>query len=123
MNETVQVFSTAGRGDIAAAIREVLQFDVPAIGTFKDKVLVQRTDLSAEEEILILLHYAGDSGFHISDIHKHVLKAAPTISNSLKRLRSSQMRQVIDVGSEVYRLTELGSRRIREDLAEKLLLD
>src|SRR6185503_17121923 len=52
LTETLRLFMQAGRDDVAKAIRELLQFDVPCVGKFQDALLVQRTDLSAEEEIL-----------------------------------------------------------------------
>src|SRR3712207_7869439 len=42
------------REGVAKAIRELLQFDVPAVGVFGGRILVQRTDLSVEEEVLLL---------------------------------------------------------------------
>ena len=39
-----------------------------------------------------------------------------------KRLEAPDSRQIVLLGSHRYRLTGLGSRRIREQLADKLLL-
>src|SRR3954471_10066761 len=63
MNETLRIFWRGDREAVAKAIREILQFDVPAIGTFEDVPVVQRTDLTAEQEVLLLLHFAGEQGF------------------------------------------------------------
>ena len=68
MNELLRLFWNSDREKVAKAIRELLQFDVPCIGVFEDIILVQRTDLTAEEEVLILLHFAGDQGFSRADI-------------------------------------------------------
>src|ERR1051325_6474541 len=62
MNETLRVFWTGDREAVAKAIRELLQFDVPCVGVFDEVVLVQRTDLTVDEEVLVLLHYGGEAG-------------------------------------------------------------
>lgn len=62
MNEVLRIFGQGDREAVAKSIRELLQFDVPSIGSFEGRLLVQRTDLSAQEEILLLLHFAGDAG-------------------------------------------------------------
>src|SRR5271156_143108 len=69
--ETLRLFwKGSDREQVAKAIRELLQFDVPCIGKFEDVIMVQRTDLSAEEEVLVLLHYAGEEGFSRTAIGK-----------------------------------------------------
>src|SRR5690242_8761920 len=46
--ETLRLFwKGTDREQIAKAIRELLQFDVPCIGKFEDVIMVQRTDLIA----------------------------------------------------------------------------
>jgi len=122
LNETVRLFWQGDREQAAKAIREILQFDVPCIGTFESAILVQRTDLTAEEEILVLLHYAGEAGFSRKDLGQHCRKSAPTVTTALQNLVSPACREVVHLPSGNYRLTDLGSRRMREHLAEKLLL-
>lgn len=122
LNETLRIFWVGDREAAAKAIREVLQFDVPAVGLFENILLVQRTDLTVEEEILVLLHYAGESGFTRTELGQHVKRAAPNVTRSLQKLTASDCRQVIVLGAGRYRLTDLGSKRVREQLAAKLLL-
>lgn len=122
MNELLRIFWQGDREKVAKAIRELLQFDVPCIGAFGDELLVQRTDLTAEEELLILLHYAGESGFSRRELGQYTQFAPSSISNALKKLMSPEYRQVIILSNNRYRLTDLGSKRIREHLAGKLLL-
>lgn len=67
--ETLRMFwAGTDREQVAKAIRELLTFDVPCIGKFEDVIMVQRTDLTPEEEILVLLHYAGEQGFTRTEI-------------------------------------------------------
>lgn len=111
-----------GPGAGAKAIRELLQFDVPCVRVFRDILLVQRTDFTPGKEVLVLLHYASEEGFSRTDLGRHCLAPAPRITESLQLLQSAKMRQVVCVENARYRLTDLGSKRIREQLAEKLLL-
>jgi hypothetical protein len=119
MNEILRIFWSGDRERAARAIRELLQFDVPSVGVFEDVILVQRTDLTA---ILVLLHFAGEQGFSRVELGRYVQRPAPSISNGIKKLASPELRQIILVSSERYRLTDLGSRRVREQLSGKLLV-
>jgi hypothetical protein len=121
--ETLRVFwKDSDREQVAKAIRELLQFDVPCIGKFEDIIMVQRTDLTAEEELLVLLHYAGEQGFARSELGKYARVSPASVTTSLKKLTSPESRQVVQLSSGKYRLTELGSKRVREKLPDKLLL-
>lgn len=122
MNETLRLFWSGDREVVAKSIRELLQFDVPAVGTFEDVVLVQRTDLGPEEELLVLLHYAGESGVSRLDIGRQAQLNPPAVTRALQKLCAANCRQVVQLGSGRYRLTDLGSKRIRESLSAKLLL-
>jgi hypothetical protein len=123
MNELLRIFWRGNREEVAKVIRELLQFDVPCIGVFEDCIVVQRTDLRAEEEILMLLHYAGEKGFSRTEIGKHSMHPPSTVSVSLQHLCGADCRQIVKLPSGPYRLTDLGSRRIRTELAEKLLVE
>jgi hypothetical protein len=123
LNETLRVFWSGDREKAAKAIREILQFDVPCIGTFEGALLVQRTDLTPEEEVLVLLHYAGEAGFTRTLLGKYAQVAAPRVTEAVQRLTSAQLRQVYRLSNGAYRLTDLGSKRIRENLADKLLVE
>jgi hypothetical protein len=122
MNEVLRIFWTGDREMVARAIRELLQFDVPCIGRFDEVMLVQRTDLSAEEELLVLLHYAGEVGMTRTTLGRHALLSAPSVTRTIQKLASPEVRQVVQLSSGNYRLTDLGSKRIREELSDKLLL-
>ena len=122
MNETLRRFWRGDREAVAKAIRELLQFEVPCVGAFEDILLVQRTDLSPEEEVVVLLHYAGEQGFTRTELGRYARCSQASVTRSLQKLESPEMRQIVLLGSGKYRLTDLGSRRIREDLAPKLLL-
>ena len=122
MNDLLRLYWNGDREIVAKAIRELLQFDVPCIGKFEEIILVQRTDLTPEEELLILLHYAGEEGFSRHAIGKAAQVSPPSVTRTLQSLTSPKMRQAVQLANGNYRLTDLGSKRIREQLAEKLLI-
>jgi hypothetical protein len=122
MNETLRILWRGDRELAARAIRELLQFDVPAVGVFEDMVFVQRANLTAEEEILILLHYAGELGFTRAEPARYAKCSQTSITRALQKLTAPDCRQVIVLPSDRYPLTDLGSKRIREQVPDKLLL-
>ena len=81
-----------------------------------------RTDCTAEEEVLILLHSAGEEGLARAQIGRGVQKSAPSITNALRALCSTRRRQVLQRANGAYTLTPLGTKRIREELANKLMI-
>jgi hypothetical protein len=122
MNETLRIFWGGDRERVAKAIRELLQFDVPCVGVFEDVVMVQRTDLTAEEEVLLLLHYAGEQGFTRAELGRYCMFSSGRVTEAVQQLESPKRREVVCLATGQYRLTDLGSKRIREQLADKLLL-
>lgn len=123
MTETVRIFWTGDQESAASAIRELLRFDVPAVGKFEDIVIVQRTDVRPDEEILLLLHYAGEKGMTRKELGMYAQCSAVNVTRAIGVLESPQRRQVIQTTAARYILTDLGHKRIREELAEKLLLE
>ena len=122
-NETLRIFWNGDREKVAKAIREILQFDVPCIGTYEGGiVLVQRTDLTAEEEVLLLLHFAGEKGFSRTELCQHSKFSARSVNREVDKLVSPAYRQVVCLPHGACRLTDLGSKRVREELADNLLL-
>jgi hypothetical protein len=121
-NEFLRVYWNGDREEVARVIHELLQFDVPCIGVFGNRILVQRTDLKTEEELLVLLHYAGERGFSRNDIGKYSMCPAPKITLALQKLMSSAYREILKLGTGNYVLTDLGHRRIRNQLTDKLLV-
>lgn len=122
MNEALRIFWQGDREEVAKTIRELLQFDVPCIGNFEDIILVQRTDLTSEEEVLVLLHYAGEVGFNRNEIGRYAKCSASSVTKAVQKLISPQFRQIILLSNNKYRLSNLGSKRLREELGDKLLL-
>jgi hypothetical protein len=125
MNELLRIFWTGDKEAVAKVIRELLRFDVPSIGAFGDSILVQRTDLKPEEELLLLLHFAGEIGYSRYELGRYSMLSPPLVTKYLQHLSSSKARQIILINTihgDRYVLTDLGHRRIRNDLSDKLLL-
>lgn len=122
MMEILRLFWSTDREGVAKAVRELLHFDVPCIGRFEQVILVQRTDLATDEELLVLLHYAGEQGFTRKELGEHAMRSPPRISEAIAKLTGSELRQVILVNDRL-RLTDLGAKRVRERLAEKLVIE
>lgn len=122
MNETLRVFWVGDREKVAKAIRELLQFDVPSVGKFEEVVMVQRTDLSPVDETLVILHYAGEAGLNRTEVGKYVMAPSQRVTDALKYLISPAVRQAVFLSSGRYRLTDLGAKHVRENLADKLLV-
>src|SRR5260370_25156208 len=120
--ETLRIWWISDREKVAKAIRELLHFDVPAVGKFENILMVQRTDLCTSDEILVMLHYAGENGFSRKEIGQYVMHPAPRLTEALKDLTSPQCRQVVKLGSGPFRLTDIGSKYVREKLADKLFI-
>ena len=79
------------------------------------------TNCTVEEEILLLLHNAGDTGLSRAEIGKAAMKSASAITRSLKNLCSSAKRQVIKREDDQFSLTPNGIKRVNEEIFEKLL--
>ena len=122
LSEILRVFWTGDRTLIARFIRELLQFEVPSIGEFGGKLLVQRTDCTVEEEVIVLLHHAGEQGLSRKHLGQFVRGSPSAISQALKKLISNTLRQVIQLESANYRLTDLGVQRVLSQLMTKLSL-
>ncbi len=121
--EMIRLYAQVTQQEAEKIIRELLEFDVPCIGKYENALLVQRIDLNTEEEILVLLHYAGEIGLSRKELGQYAQRTPPSITTTLQKLISPSHRQIILTSEAKYRLTDLGSKRVRDQLAEKLLLE
>ena len=85
-------------------------------------IVVQRTDLHPEEEILVLLHYAGERGFNRRELGIHAMCTPPAVTKAIKALTSPIQREVVQVNDGRFILSDLGHKRVREHLAGKLVV-
>src|SRR6185312_9298963 len=106
MNELLRLFWQGDREDVARTIRELLQFDVPSIGVFDSGILVQRVDLKPEEEVIVLLHYAGERGFSRNELGRFARCSATSVTRAVQALVSPSLRQAVQLSNGNYRLTD-----------------
>jgi hypothetical protein len=119
-SEMLRVCWTGDSADVAEAVREIAEFEVPAVALVDDLPRLQRVDCTAEEEVLILLHHAQDAGLSREQLSLAVPRPRSTISNALTRLQSGAVRQVRRSNDGRYRITDLGVRRVILELGRKL---
>lgn len=122
MSELLRIFWTGKTADVASAIREIVRFEVPAIITIDGKPLVLNTDCTVEEEVLLLLHNAGELGMTRSAIGSAAQRSAGAITRALQRLVSPNQRDAAKRENGSYVLTPNGTRRIHTELSGKLTL-
>ncbi len=84
-------------------------------------ILRVSTFCSTQEEILLLLHNAGETGLSRAEIGKAAMRPDSTITNVLKTLCSPDKRQVVKRSDGQYVLTPNGTKRVQDELSEKLL--
>lgn len=123
MVEVLRLFATGDRDVAAKMIAEILQFEVPCVGRFEDVVMVQRTDLRPDEELLVLLHYAGSNGYTRRELGIHAMWDPPQVTRALQSLVAPNRREVVQLTDGRYVLSDLGHKQIREKLAAKLVLE
>jgi len=117
LSEIMRVFWNSDRDQVVIAIRNLLQFHSPIVGNYEGRLLVLSDECSTEDEILLILHQAKESGLSRSKIGESVIKAPSTISNNLKKLELG--RKIIKLSNGNYRLTDLGEILIKTDILKK----
>lgn len=118
--ELFRVFWSGDRRKVSSVIKELLRYDVPSVFSMDDRKLVVRTDCTVEEEILILLCNEGGKGMSRRELGKSIPRAASLVTKALKNLMSHDKREVVRRSDGYFILSPMGSRRIREELSEKL---
>lgn len=120
MCELLRLFWTADRQEVVRAIKEVVRFDVPAILTIDGRPLVVTTECTVEQEVLLLLHNAGEVGLTTSELSGSTPRSNSSVRSAVSVLNSARKREITKKSDRRYILTPNGSRRIREELADKL---
>ena len=122
MSDLLRIFWTGSTADVAQAIREIVHFEVPAILNIDGQQLVLHTDCSVEEEVLLLLHNAGEKGLDRTELGKAIPRSASSITNAINRLLSPAKRESLKRQDGKYVLTPNGTKRVFLELAGKLTL-
>lgn len=119
--ELLRLSWTGPSADIAEVVRELLTFEIPIVARIGMKTLVMRTDLSVPEEILVLLYSAGEKGLPNSEIYEAIPVSKKTVDSALARLAHKSKREIL-IQNKHSLLTQLGAKRVREELGSKLVL-
>jgi len=120
LSELLRLFWSGTPQQIAQMIREILRYEIPAIDRYGDQTIVQRIDCTAEEEILLLLREAGESGLTRDILGKSVRKTPGRITQAVQALE--RKREIVRASGTHYCLTDLGARRVLTNLGEKMIL-
>jgi hypothetical protein len=120
LSEILRMFWQNNPEKISKIIREIVQYDFPIIGNYEEQVLLQRTDCTTEEELLLLLHYSGVVGYSRKQLGNFIQKDNSQITRALKKLISGKFRQIIKLKNGNYILTDLGIQRVKNQLYNKL---
>lgn len=121
LSELLRIFWSGDRENVAKAIREILTFQIPAVGKYGDQIIVQRTDCTVDEEILLLLRDSGETGLTRKELGRFVRKTPGRVTEAIQTLQ--RKREIIQTSERTHRLTDLGVRRIIQELAEKMHLN
>ena len=122
VSEILRVFWTGTDEEIVIAIKEIVRYEVPAVMSLDDRRLVLHTDCTIQEEILLLLHNAGEAGMNRTELGNGIPRPASSVTRALQQLASSELREIVERADDTYSLTPNGSRRVHADLASKLTL-
>ncbi len=120
LSELLRTFWSRNPSEVAKAIREILQFEIPAVGRYGDQVMVQRPDCSADEEVLLLLRDSGEEGLTRAALGRSVRKTPGRVTQVIQDLE--RKREIVKTDGRFWRLTDLGARRVMRELADKLTL-
>lgn len=122
VSELLRIFWCSDTKTVATVIREIVRYEVPAIISIDSRSLVLHTGCSVEEEVLLLLHNAGEAGMSRREIGESIPKSAPAVTRAIQSLFSAARREVIQRTDKMYVLTPNGTKRIHNELADKLTL-
>lgn len=90
LSEMLRLFWSGDRKQVARAIREILRYEIPAVGRFDEQLLVQRSDVTADEEILLLLRESGESGLTREQLGRFVRKTAGRVTQAIQLLEQGE---------------------------------
>lgn len=122
VSEILRIFWSGDTSKVAQAIREIIRFEVPAIIKIDGRTLVLRTDCTPDEEVLLLIHNAGEEGLTRLEIGKRAMTSAPNVSKALTKLSSPKKRQIFKRTDGTYVLTPNGAKYIHDELSGQLSL-
>lgn len=94
------------------------RLQIPIIRDFEERLLVQRTDFTAGEEILTLLFLKPSAGMTLAELINFIPKHQTTVRDAAKKLTSGRVRMAVVVSGR-YQITDLGIKAVEHLLVEK----
>ncbi len=122
MVEILRLFWNSDRTEVSRLVRELARHEVPVISDLDGRFLVQRTDVSVDEEIMLLLRHVGAAGMSRRELGEAIPRFSARISEALKRLVRSDARRVSKLKNGNYILTPLGSRDVLHSITREALI-
>jgi hypothetical protein len=122
MAEILRIFWKGAKTDVSLIIKDIIQYDIPCIKEIDNRVLVQRTDCTTDEEILLILFFKGDDGVGRQYLQKCIPAHATSINGALRKLSSKSVRAITEKENGNFILTDIGVRKVLFELAEKITL-
>jgi hypothetical protein len=116
--ELLRLFVTADRDEIAAVIRDLARFPQPIIRKYGDMPFLQAVTFTIEEEILAHLLDEQD-GRATRDLTALIPRDSSGVRRAIKKLASSQLRQVVDCSGR-WQITDPGIKRIEARIQREL---
>lgn len=120
--EILRIFWKGRKTDISKLIRDIIQYDIPCIRVVEGRILVQRTDCTVEEEILIILYFIGEDGAGREFLKRSIPKHPTSINLALRQLSSPKKRMIIQKNSGNFILTDIGIKYVMFTLSDKIKL-
>jgi len=103
---------------IAITIESITQLEHPLIHELDGQPLVLTTQLSAGEEILVLLQHSLNGSLTRSELKQAVRKDQSTISRAIYRLEDERKIRINGTGDII--ITPLGQKQVHEDIIPKV---
>ena len=106
------------RKEVVAIIEAIIQLEHPLIHELDGKPLVLTNQLSASEEILVLLQHLPSGRLTRSSLREAIDKDPSTINRAISRLKTDKEIRISDAEEVV--ITPLGQKHLHEEIFPKL---
>ncbi|SRR6266487_6482365 len=106
------------RKEVVAIIEAIVQLEHPLIHELDGKPLVLSSELSAPEELLMLLQHSSGGSYTRDELKQYTYASQAAVNTALSRLSDNRQVRMSDKGDVV--ITPLGEERVREEILPKL---
>jgi len=106
------------RNEVVAIIEAIVQLEHPLIHELDGKPLVLSNELSAPEEILVLLQHSSGGRYTRDELKQYTHTSPAAINTAIGRLSDSRQVRIGDKGDIV--ITSLGEERVHDIILPKL---